>query len=218
MKLKLGDSELLMPTIPEGKVDVVVTDPPYGIGFPYLSYEDTRESLQQIIKWFIPQALRIAKQRVVVLCGPTQISLYPQADWVGAVTWNTTGSHGKCGFNQWTPVLIYGKDVEGFARINGMLKSDVLPINGGAGVGFQRSEREKRHTCPKPLNMMCLILHRYTLPGDVVLDPFMGSGTTGVAAKMTGRKFIGIERDVEYFDLAKRRIESTDAGFNLGTS
>ena len=47
-----------------------------------------------------------------------------------------------------------------------------------------------------------------TLPGHSVIDPFMGSGTTGVAAVLEGRNFIGIERDPEYFEIAKTRIES----------
>ncbi len=53
---------------------------------------------------------------------------------------------------------------------------------------------------------MVQLIKQYTNPGDLVLDPFMGSGTTGVACARTGRHFIGIELDTEYFDLAARRI------------
>ena len=206
--LHCGDCLDILPTLPDGSVDVVVTDPPYGLLFPYHSYEDTRDNLRRLIAGFVPEAQRVARKRVIVLCGPTQIGLYPQPRWVGAITWNTTGSHGKYGFNQWTPILCYGDDVRGFAKVNGVLKSDTITINGAAGVGFMRSTEEKRHTCPKPLNMMRMVVNRFTEPGSIVLDPFMGSGTTGVACAMEGRHFVGIESDAGYYDIAKRRIES----------
>jgi DNA modification methylase len=206
MQLHHGDCLEVMATLPDNSVDAVITDPPYGIGFPYLSYQDTRQNLKDLIAGFLPNARRVA-ERVFVLCGPTQIALYPEADWVCNVSWNTTGSFGKFGYNQWTPVLCYGKDLKGFGRVNGVLKSDTLRISGGGGVGFQRSDEEKKHTCPKPLTVMAIATKRLTNSGDTILDPFMGSGTTGVAAMKEGRSFIGIEKDAEYFKIAERRIQ-----------
>jgi site-specific DNA-methyltransferase (adenine-specific) len=64
------------------------------------------------------------------------------------------------------------------------------------------------HPCPKPLPLMRTLVEQFTDPGDVVLDPFMGSGTTGVACKELGRSFIGIELNPDYFAIAKTRIEA----------
>ena len=64
------------------------------------------------------------------------------------------------------------------------------------------------HPTQKPVALMEYLILTYTNEGDTVLDNCMGSGTTGVACANTGRKFIGIERDPEYFDIAKQRIES----------
>ena len=63
------------------------------------------------------------------------------------------------------------------------------------------------HMGGKPLNMMCRIVEDYTREGDTVLDLCMGSGTTGIACIRTGRKFIGIEKDARYFDVARSRLE-----------
>lgn len=200
--LYLGDSREILPTL--GKVDAVVTDPPYGIGFPYYSYDDTRENLRELIGALFASRERF--DRAIILCGPSQIHEFPACDWVGAVTWDTTGSFGKFGYSQWTPVLLYGDDLPGFGNINGVTKSDTYQISGGASVGFQRTADESAHTCPKPLNIMLQTVQRYTQPGTIVLDPFMGSGTTGVAAVKLGRRFIGIEIEPKYFDIACKRI------------
>jgi DNA modification methylase len=105
------------------------------------------------------------------------------------------------------PLLLYGKDLGGIGSINGVLKSDKISIKGGGGVGFQRDGEKKDHPCPKPENIMHKIVVRFTTPNSIVLDPFMGSGTTGVAAVKIGRQFIGIEIEEKYFDIACRRIE-----------
>lgn len=67
--------------------------------------------------------------------------------------------------------------------------------------------RNGLHPTQKPVALMEYLIRTYTNPGDLVLDNCMGSGTTGVAAKRTGRRFIGIERDPKYFAIAKDRIE-----------
>ena len=66
------------------------------------------------------------------------------------------------------------------------------------------------HPTQKSLKLMEEIVKIHTNPGDLILDPFMGSGTTGVAAIKNGRKFVGIELDEGYWHTAKERIESVD--------
>ena len=70
-------------------------------------------------------------------------------------------------------------------------------------------EVENRHPTVKPLSLMVYLARLSATPtGGLVLDPFMGSGTTGMACKKVGREFIGIELDEGYFEIAKRRIEA----------
>lgn len=90
---------------------------------------------------------------------------------------------------------------KGFARWNGGGKRGVYThcVNG--------PERDGRHPTEKPRRLMAEIVADFTAPDQLVLDPFMGSGTTGVAAVMAGRRFVGIELNPAYFDIACKRIE-----------
>ena len=204
--LYLGDCLDVMRGMPDKSVDAVITDPPYGLGFEYTSFVDTRENVKRLVDNLIPLARKVAK-RVFVLPGITQVNLYPEPDWIACITWNTTGSFGKYGFTQWMPILCYGTDIKGFGSVNGgILKSDVIRISGGGGVGFMRSGEKDKHPCPKPVNLMRLIIERFTLPGETILDPLMGIATTGVACIQTGRNFIGIEIDPGYYAIAEKRI------------
>lgn len=72
---------------------------------------------------------------------------------------------------------------------------------------FDHDRGSRVHPTQKPVALMEYLIRTYTNPGDVVLDNCMGSGTTGVAAALTGRKFIGIERDSGYFAIATKRIQ-----------
>lgn len=67
--------------------------------------------------------------------------------------------------------------------------------------------RQGEHPTEKPLSLMAEILSDYTKPGDLICDPFMGSGSTGAACVRSGRRFVGIETDPKWFDLSIRRIE-----------
>lgn len=201
--LYLGDCLEILPTL--GKVDAVITDPPYGLNFPYLSYSDTQDNLRSLIDAFLPLA-RSMSRVCAVSCGISNLQRYPVADWTLCVNWNTTGSHGMFGFNQWMAIVLYGKDTKEFERAHGIIKSDVIHINGGGSVGFQRDDEKDHHPCPKPEGIMRKLVRRLAI--GTVLDPFMGSGTTGVACMNLGRKFIGIEIEPKYFDIACERIEN----------
>lgn len=73
-------------------------------------------------------------------------------------------------------------------------------------------DRDGTHETEKPISLMMEIIELFTNPGDVILDPFMGSGTTGIAAVALGRKFIGIEKDEKSYRLAKGRLQSAFTG------
>lgn len=80
--------------------------------------------------------------------------------------------------------------------------------NAGLGESGQ-TPRANAHPTVKPLKLMAYLIALGSRPGDVVLDPFLGSGTTAIAAKMLGRRFIGIEREREYIELARARLAAT---------
>jgi site-specific DNA-methyltransferase (adenine-specific)/modification methylase len=205
--LYLGDCMDILPTLP--KVDAVITDPPYGIGYEYQGYEDTQANLEKLIASFVPFGRSMAK-RMAITCGNTNIAIYPKADWYGCWTFDTTSSRGKLGWSQWQPILFYGEDItKGTKSVGNMLKSDRIhcsirpdQLSDSQGYG---------HTCSKPLQFMSALLGRFSIADETILDPFMGSGTTGVAAIQLGRKFIGIEREPKYFDIAVKRLEQAVA-------
>ena len=73
-----------------------------------------------------------------------------------------------------------------------------------------KSAGETKHPTQKPVALMEYLIKTYTNEGETVLDFCMGSGTTGIACQSLGRKFIGIEKDKEYFNIAKKRLEDND--------
>jgi site-specific DNA-methyltransferase (adenine-specific) len=186
-----GDCIELMREMPDASVDVVVADPPYGLDIPYDTYEDTQANLALLINGFMPQAQRIANL-VVVFPGIHNIWQYPTADWMGCWFYGTTGSWGRFGYNGWQPYLLYGRN-------NNRYGLDTIKYS-------KMEKRVEGHPCSKPLGLMITLVERFTSPRATVLDPFMGSGTTGVACVQTGRQFIGMEIDKGYYDIACKRI------------
>lgn len=125
--------------------------------------------------------------------------MYPRPNDVG-VAFNRAGTgRGPWGFNCNNPILYYGKCPY------------MATGNGGRPNSFEQSPADFAekcdHPCPKPIGMMDWLVNRGSRDGHTVADPFMGSGTTGVACVRLGRRFIGIEKEPKYFDIAKRRIQ-----------
>ena len=202
-ELWLGDCREILPTL--GKVDAVITDPPYGLNYPYLSYADTPENLGDLVPPFVAAARAVAS-RVVIFPGVHNLWVYPKADWVVSWSWRSTSHFGRAGYNMWQPVLLYGDDLKQFGNVNGITKTDSIHYADSNGIGFL-SERVEGHPCPKPVKVMRWLVQRFCEAAGTVIDPFMGSGTTGVACMKLGRKFIGIEIEPKYFDIACKRIE-----------
>jgi DNA modification methylase len=204
-KLFCCDSRQQLKNFSDKYFDCILTDPPYALGFDYgATYKDTPENLQDLIVQCLPEMRRISK-RVAILSGITPMWNYPKPDWTLCICWNTTGSHGYYGYTQWLPVLMYGQDLKGIGKINNVLKSDMHFINGGGSVGFQRTILEKEHCCPKPLGVIEWLIKRLTLKGDLVLDPFGGSGTTMEACQRLDRSCWTIEINKDFTDIIKKR-------------
>jgi DNA modification methylase len=201
-RLILGDCLEILPTL--GKVDAVVTDPPYGVSFKGKTENDGRKSTgayasfadddPQYIIDRVAASLAIA-DRGAVTPGTRIMQQYPE--WQDAGVFFVPGGvgMGRWGFCCSHPIIYYG------ARPSrpGMWPTsfyDAKPMPSDVG-----------HPTAKPLEWMLRLVAITSLPDETILDPFMGSGTTGVACVSLGRKFIGIEIESKYFDIACRRIE-----------
>lgn len=203
MSVKLYQANCIdiLTSMPSGSVDCIITDPPYGNDTDYDGYQDTRENLSALVAAFMPQALRVAN-RVVLTPGVRNIYLYPEYTWI--LSWVNMAGIGSSawGFCCWQPIIVYGKDP---------YLSDGKGRRPDTYLQKANEVANVNHPCPKPTNVIKWILTRVSRPGESVCDPFMGSGTTGVACISLGRDFIGIEMSPAYYQIAERRIANAQA-------
>ena len=193
--LYLGDCRDILPTLAPGSVDCVLTDPPYGVGFEYDGFADDEASWRGVVA----TVSHLATSYPSAVCMSfARLWEMPAARW--AACWFKPGSVRRSkigGWSTWEPVLLYGK---GWNIANDLVR---LPdcVN--------HTPEASEHPCPKPLALFEWIVKGHS--AETILDPFMGSGTTGVACVKLGRKFIGIEIDEGYFDIACERIRKAYA-------
>ena len=166
----------------------------------------------------------VAKRWVVVFCQIEAVAKWRLSFELGGLSWIRGGVWVKPnGMPQFTGDRP-GQGFESLAiahrpgrkRWNGGGKHAVWTVpldNNGAG-NLGSSE----HPTIKPLALMMKLVEDFTDPGDLILDPFCGSGTTGVAALRLGRRFIGIERDEKYAALARERLAAEESGSTLQAS
>jgi DNA modification methylase len=208
--LYLGDCMDVLPTL--GKVDAVITDPPYGVNFKYESHDDSPDGY---IEWLWPiiescESLCSPGSPVFVWQSGTNLKnfhyWFPR-DWRLFIAAKNFVQMRPTAM-QWSydPVLCWWIDGEK-PWSAGTASRDFVVAN-TAPVVASPNNPEKQHPCPRPLDLMIHVVSQWVKPDSVCLDPFMGSGTTGVAAVQMGRKFIGIEREPKYFEVACKRIEN----------
>ena len=193
-----GDCLEVMRDIPDGSVDAVITDPPYGA-----QKTTWDEEIPPIEIW--REIKRITNIGASVLCFGG-IKLMPSVidrlgslfdyQWVFAWYKSNASQFGKTGYSKLDIALWYSNG--NTTAKNKKLDVIVVPII--------PSKNNFGHPTPKPIKVMTHIIECLTDKSDTILDPFMGSGTTGVACVQTGRNFIGVEIDPDYCAIAERRI------------
>lgn len=238
INLMLGDCLERMKEIPDGSVDMVLADPPYGTTAckwdSIIPFEQMWDSLRRIVR---PNSAVIMTGRAQFTAKLTcsNIKGYKHK-WV----WNKkqTGSFANA---KWMPlqieedVIVFtvgGERVNyypimrtGKMRKKGGSKKQIKTMSAGIKSDYHRycdqyhpvniidipnssRKHERVHPTQKPVALMEYLIKTYTNEGETVLDFTMGSGTTGVSCVNTNRNFIGIELDETYFNIAKDRIEN----------
>jgi len=193
-KVVIGDATLyradcleVLPTLP--KVDAVITDPPYGIGFAAQPTKWRRLAGKEAEGWDDAPVADLGPLlelgTVQVVWGGNYYALPPTRGWLSWFKPDAPPSMASLEL-AWTNM---DRNARQFSW----------------SIGATNAERVG-HPTQKPLALMLWCLEQAGLPRSIV-DFYMGSGTTGVAAVQTGASFIGIEREPKYFDIACRRIE-----------
>ena len=238
MKLYNDDCLKVLPTIPDKSIDLILTDPPYGTTAckwdSVIPFEPMWKELKRIIKdngaialfgaepfssnlrmsniknykydWLWdkvnPSGFQLAKYQPlrlienIIIFGYNKINYYPIKTPRDKI--KTSKHYGNS--SESNPL---SKIDDGFKRSY----KEYFPKN---VLKFSNANRTNRkHPTQKPVALLEYLIKTYTNENDTVLDFTMGSGSTGVACKNLNRNFIGIEKDNNYFDIAKQRIEST---------
>ena len=230
--LYLGDCLEVLPTLDE--IDALITDPPYSSGGQFRSdraastttkyvnsdtkayrpeFSGDNRDQRAFLTWssiWLGQALSRSNTGAVVMMFsdwrqvPTMSDALQCGGWIwrNLVTWWKPGIRMQKGrFSASSEYILYGS--------NGVpAEGEKSPQNVLRFAPSSTAERE--HIAEKPITLMQELVG-VTVPGGIVVDPFMGSGTTGVACAKMGRSFIGIEIDEGYFDIACERIRAAYA-------
>jgi len=229
VEIYCGDCVEVMGGMAEGAFDMIWTDPPYGHANhdgdlnsrlnDHRSLEsrpianDTPDRMMRVVDSMLLEAARVLKRDICCCCccccggGPR-----PTFAWVA----DRMDRRGLSFFHS----VIWDKKNPGlgwrYRRQHEMIM--IAHRSGGkllwandkkavANIYSLAPPRDRMHPNEKPVEMCAHFVGLHSAPGQYVLDPFMGSGTTGVACVRLGRRFTGIEIDPEYFDIARRRIE-----------
>jgi site-specific DNA-methyltransferase (adenine-specific) len=190
-----GDVRDILPLFPDDSVDMVLTDPPYGVGIEYGKFEDTLENVQELIAFFLPEVMRISSGAVVFPSGQfsTELFLFKNYPPKWRICWykGAQSTLSAIGYCDWEMIMVYGKKVHNNIHDHFYAKPEAMGKFG--------------HPCPKSTKWAEWLIDRFD--GKVILDPFAGSGTTCVSAKKYRRKSIGIDIESKNCEIAKERVK-----------
>lgn len=226
MDLRLGDCLEIMKTIPDNSIDLIVTDPPYlfdsdggggAFGSANQAYHNELSELKNgITNEVLAECVRVLKKvNIYVFCNKNQ--LYQYIDYfkdynIDLLTWHKTNPIPTCN-NKYlsdTEYILFfrEKGVKVYGTFQTKRKWYLTPLN-------TADKKVWKHPTIKPLSIIENLITNSSIGGGIVLDPFMGSGTTGVACQNLGRNFIGIEINEEYYEIAKKRINEQQIRMNI---
>ncbi len=202
-----GDCLKIMTGFQDQEFDLCYADPPFNtgdkIGWKTRSYGEgsnddlSEENYQKFCNAWFAEARRVSK-KIVFTPGVGNIGRYPSPLWCVVIDKPSAPSFHKFGgFNCWEPLFVYDKPHKKLPR-------DVVRFD---SQNFIKDGREE-HPCPDNHNMVDWILDTWSLPGEKILDPFLGSGTLAVCATQMNRQATGIEKQKKWFDLSCERTKN----------
>lgn len=207
-----GDALEVLPLILH-MADAAMVDPPYGVSGEqntktakrcggrkndYGAFVDSPDYVSSVAVPVVEQIVA-AGVRAVLTPGNRCLTMYPEPDSFGAAYQPASVGLQPWGRADAQPILYYGKSPHGGQALPGQSCSYVLTEAAPRAVA-------QRHPCPKPVMFWAELMKACSKPGETVLDPFMGSGTTLLVAKRLGRRAIGIELEKRHCDLAIERL------------
>ena len=197
-KIHCCDCLDFMRDMPDNCVDLVLTDPPYGINMDYDNYNDTFDNWQYLIKDAIDQFYRICKGFILIPTSKIEGErfLYNMNPF-WRICWykGSTGARTVLGFKDWEMIFVFTKHPKN------LFIHDYFKYT-------PKTQKEFKHPCPKPDEWGKWCIDKFSDQNDIVFDPFLGSGTTAVACAELDRQFIGVEISQEYCDIAQKRVDA----------
>jgi site-specific DNA-methyltransferase (adenine-specific) len=216
VKVIEGDCLDSLPLLPIDQISAVITDPPYGINLRdksqggrhgkrrpawenHIAGDDTTELGAAVVEW-----CRVHSLSTVVFASP---KLPWPGKWSSLLVWDKGGAVGgggdvrRCWKQTWELIQVARTGPLRVGRDSAVLTYHVTPA------------LSADHPAAKPVGLMRYLIRQTTDPGDLILDPFAGSGTTGIAAAFEGRRCILIEKEPAYAKMCRERIaKAMDAG------
>lgn len=216
LNLIQGDCLEVLKQLPDNSIDVVITDPPYGVRKEE-EWDDKEHFLKNLEKWLY-QCLRVTKTGVVWFCSgnmlPFILEKYPE-NYHRLLIWNKPAGSQYAG-SQHNNLWYSSEMILVFKKSEDLLKKGKDSKMGYSVLNYRTiAHKEYNHPTTKPLALMEELILHYSNKGDLILDPFMGSGTTGEASLKHERRFIGIELDFEHFKTCNLRADKWKAQTRL---
>lgn len=219
IKLIKGDCLEVMKEIPNGSIDLILTDPPYLINYKTnrrknknddFCFSIKNDNNPEIISKYIKECYRVLKNNTAmyIFCNFKKVDFFKQEleknnfKIKNMIIWeknNWTAGDLKAQFgNKYEIIFLVNK---GRKIFNGKRINDIWKFDRVCG-------KKQLHQNQKPIELLEQCILKHSNEKDLIFDGFMGSGSTGIACKHLNRKFIGIELDEKYYNIAKERIDN----------
>jgi len=211
-----ADCREILPLIPDKSIDLVYADPPFntqdGMGPQNRNYNDRKLSNDRLSEieyanWCADWLFEVKRitENILITPGIKNMTLYNDYRWCVCISKPSAPSYSVFGgFNCWEPVLCWGKPEKRLSRDMVVFDSQNL-----------RRGIESKHPCPDNEAMVDWLIDWYSSIDNLILDPFLGSGTACYCAKKLNRKCIGIEIEEKYCEIAANRCRQTVMELNV---
>lgn len=206
----------VFPSLGDGSIHLTLTDIPYDeVNRKSGGLRNLDKSKADIITFplddFIDQVVRVTSGSIYIFCGSVQVShirdhLIAHDLSVRHCIWEKTNPSPMNGQYMWLSSIencVFARKKGAYFDIKERCKS---------AVWREPTEKYKGHPTPKPIKLMERLIQASSRPEDIVLDPCMGSGSVGIAAKRCRRRFVGIEMDTDYYNITQERINTAAKG------